>query len=82
VYELTLARYEGAARSWLDILGLDLLALPYILLARLLTLNWRYDLAYGAHPGHLWWPAVVCAGMVYVTGWRLERWGRAFFGRF
>ncbi len=65
-------QYRRNRGTWLADLGLDLLAVPYILLGRVLTGNSAFEL-HGFEPAGLMVAALFCGTLVYLLGYLIER---------
>jgi hypothetical protein len=64
--------YLGRRGTWMADLLLDVLAMPYILVGRLLTLDPTFEL-HGFQPWGLVPALIFCAALAYLLGLGLER---------
>jgi len=63
--------YLKHQHEWMADLGVNVLAIPYILVARVVTSDATFSV-HGSEPWSLIPAFLFCSGLVYVCGWLLE----------
>ena len=77
------AAYRGYLRNrgtWFADLGLNVLAIPYVLVGRLITLDGTFELR-GSQPWSLVVASVLCTALAYLAGAGVESLWRRLFVR-